>query len=116
MIQWAINLYQAHTLALSLYAYAAPAAVNATVFTLRTVKEYRKDLANRAESASNPKTWGYTPTLTIGHIVARLLGIVLPIVNVIAMIGNLDKVFEYIGNFFSWIYNILDIPLVPKRK
>ena len=129
---WAMGIWYAHTPMVATLAYGVPAINNAIDFTLRTVKEYRKDLVSRATAREQRERWdaasneqrdrsdmhypsSYDPTLTVGHLVGRFLGIVLPLVNVIVMIANLDRVFEFLWRVFDWLGKVLDIPLVPKR-
>lgn len=132
-IEWSLGLYHTHTPTVILFGYMLPFVINAFEFTLRTIKEYREDLSTRAKAANTKRAYddwclanpissrnapivtGYTPTLTIGHIFARLLGIFTPFINFIVMICNMDRVFDWIGEVFSWMGRVFSIPLVPKR-
>jgi hypothetical protein len=115
MIDWFINLYHVHTNIILLFAYLMPMAFNAFEFTLRTIKEYRSDLMKRAVWEKDPAIVFYDPSLTVGHLIFRFIGTFAPFINVLAFIGNLDRVFEWIGHFFRFFWNFLEIPLVPKR-
>ena len=137
MIDWIVKFYVAHTVSLLLYAYLIPLLVLAFIYGKRTVTEYRTDLANRAKAiedkpryeaewaANQAKPYTqqqhvngqiiYRPTLKLGHIIWRLVGIVTPSINVILLVGNLDILLEAIGRIGDWIWKFFDIPLVPKR-
>lgn len=134
---WSLGVFNAHTSLVVLLGYILPFVINAFEFTLRTIKEYRNDLKRRTEAseareryAAEMNAWNvagkplgdrphspnsYNPTLTLGHVLARLLGIFTPFINFIVMICNLDRVFEWIGDIFRWMGQLFDIPLVPKR-
>lgn len=136
MIQWAINIYSGHPSTVVIVGYITPFVMNAFEFTLRTIREYREDLTNRSKAdtakaeykikvaeydskdqrASYPRSpEDYRPSLKLGHIIARLLGIVTPFINFFIFLRNLDKVFELIGQGFKWLGKFFDIALVPKR-
>lgn len=136
-VEWSMGIFHAHTSLVVLIGFILPFVINAFEFTLRTIKEYRADLDSRSKSADYAAKYavavtvwkdagsvyrdrpsepiGYSPTLTIGHVFARLLGIVTPFINFIVMICNMDRVFEWIGEVFSWMGRVFSIPLVPKR-
>jgi len=114
-VDWSVGIWNAHTPAVFLIGYALPFVINTFEFSLRTIKEYREDLRSRAEAIEYPKSHFYYPHLTVGHILARILGIVTPFISFIVMIANMDRVFEWIGNIFRFFGRLFDIPLVPKR-
>lgn len=129
-VNWSLDLFHTHTPSVILFGYILPFVVNAFEFSLRTVKEYHADLTRRAKSAKEyeayiqavgtndrlvPRVSTYEPTLTIGHILARILGVITPFINFIVMICNMDRVFEWIGNIFKWMGKVFSLPLVPKR-
>jgi hypothetical protein len=136
-VDWSLGIFHAHTSLVVLIGFIMPFLINAFEFTLRTIKEYRNDLASRAKATTAAAAYAeelvkwkaagsvyrnspnepreYEPTLTIGHILARLIGIVTPFINFIVMICNMDRVFEWIGECFSWLGRVFSIPLVPKR-
>jgi hypothetical protein len=94
--------------------YWLPFGYNSTVFLLRTIKEYRADLADREEALKETHSY-YHPNLTVGHVVARTLGTILPIVNIIAMFCNIRAFLDLIHNMVKFIIKVLDKPLVPKH-
>lgn len=136
-VEWSLGVFHAHTSMVVLLGFIVPFIVNSFEFILRTIKEYREDLANRAKSAASKvayqaelDTWrdkgspgrlpydttkGYNPELTVGHILARLIGIFTPVINFLVMVANMDRVFEWIGNGFRALGKLFDIPLVPRR-
>jgi hypothetical protein len=84
---------------------------NSIEYTRRTVLDYIKDVKAREEAKY------YTPSLKISTIVARFLGAVLPVINVWCFFFDvLADIFSvWLGTFFEWFWNVLDIPLVPKK-
>lgn len=136
-VDWSLGIFHAHTSLIVLIGFIVPLVMNGLEFILRTIKEYHGDLTQRAKSAayqteyeqtvekwkaagsiyrdrpSEPK--GYEPTLTVGHILARLIGTVTPFVNFFVMLANMDRVFDWIGRGFRYLGSFFSIPLVPKR-
>lgn len=87
--------------------YWMPLALCLYGYTVRTYRDYRKDLAAREKDY-------YFPELTVGLIVGRLVLAVVPVGNLFAAVFNVAP--EVFGDFFRWLGKALDIPLVPKRK
>jgi len=136
-VDWSVGIWNSHTPAVVTFGYIMPFVVNGFEFTLRTIKEYREDLNNRAKAIASEKAYKdwqeskaqltdpkgvlapivkfYEPTLTVGHILARLIGILTPFISFIVMIANMDRVFDWIGNAFTYLGKLFSIPLVPKR-
>jgi hypothetical protein len=86
-------------------------------------EEYKTDVANRTEyekTLSSPNfdpngSWrpSYTPTLTVGTVVGRIVVSLVPLVNIFKGIYFLFHIGSDIVGFFNdW----LNIPLVPKRE
>lgn len=92
---------------LAFFLYWLPLALCLYGYTVRTFRDYRKDVAAREKDY-------YHPELTIGLIVGRLVMAVLPIGNLFAAVFNVAP--EVFGDFFRWVGKALDIPLVPKKK
>lgn len=100
---WVIALQWNSLLAFLLY--WTPLAVCAVTYTVRIIEQYKKDLADR--EADNQS---YYPELTIGFIVGHIFLSITPCINLGA------AVFDCMGAIFKRLKQILDIPLVPKRK
>jgi hypothetical protein len=115
MIQWAIELYKEHTFWMATLGYALPVLINAFIFSQRSIAEYFKDISERSKQAKNQNDY-YVPTLTIGSLVLRFLGVVLPIVNACVMIRNSHRILAYISYVFEWIGDVMNTPLVPKNR
>ena len=86
---------------LALFTYWIPLLVCATVYSLRFVGMYKRDLKGCKEKY-------YTPSLTIGVIVWYLVVTLAPAVNMLAM------VFDCGSSVFEWLGKTLNIPLVRK--
>lgn len=124
-VTWSLGVYHTHTPSVIILGYMLPFIVNASEFTMRTIKEYRDDLSNRAKCVRErleynklknmPYPSTYIPKLTLGHILARIIGTVTPIVNAIVCICNMDRVFDWIGSVFDWFGKVFSMPLVPNR-
>ena len=100
IINW-INAYQFNDL-LALYTYWVPLAVCIIVYVCRCAREYRQDVKDCA-------TLYYTPKLTVGIIIWRVILAVLPGINIFAL------VFDCAGAVFHWIGRVFDMPLVRKQ-
>ena len=87
---------------LALFVYWIPLLVCLTVYLFRAIGKYKQDLKNCTEKY-------YTPTLTIGWVVGRLLGSIIPVVNLSCM------TFDCLASLFKWIDQFLDIPFVRKQ-
>lgn len=82
---------------------------------IRTVCQYRSDLARRAEAmTADPRSSRsiYTPTLKVGTIIGRVLGSVIPVVNVCYAVFSLIP--EAMGGLFKWLDRTFDFDLVPR--
>ena len=88
---------------LALIIYWIPLLICATVYLTRTLLLYKADLKKCQDKF-------YTPTLTVGLIVWRVILTVTPCVNLLA------TVFDCSSSVFRWLGKFLDIPLVPKRS
>lgn len=95
--------------------YWLPAALCAYGYLVRSVKLYRRDLAERAavESDATGRTH-YYPRETFGSLIGRAVMTVLPVGNLFAAIFNVAP--EVFGDLFAWIGRVFDQPLVPKRN
>lgn len=108
MIDWAVKFYTEHTNTLLYFAYLLPLIINAVLYSIKSVKEYKRDL--RASLLPY-----YTPCLTIGSILGRIIASLLPAVNVIALVRNIPNVLTFLGEIFYWLYKFFSIPLVGNR-
>lgn len=91
--------------------YWLPLALCLYGYSVRTFRDYRKDVADRDDAEHGRY---YVPTLTIGLILGRLLMALVPVANLLAAIFNVAP--EVFGDFFRWLGRTFDMPLVPKRK
>ena len=89
--------------ALALFIYWIPAAICLSVYFLRCVSLYQKDLSKCEEKH-------YSPELTVGLIVWLLICAITPAVNLFAL------VFDCASSVFKWLGGLLNIPLVSKRE
>lgn len=88
---------------LALAVYWIPLAICLVVYFFRAVGAYKIDLERCTKKH-------YTPTLTIGWIVARIIGSTLPVVNLFCL------TFDCLASMFKWLENFLDIPFVRKQN
>jgi len=77
-------------------------------FTIRSIKEYKKDIKNRVKYNT------YCPTITIGDIMCRIFWSIIPILNILNVIFNLAP--EIFSDIFTLIHKFFDIPLVPEKE
>lgn len=77
-------------------------------YTLRTAKNYRKDLARRESETF------YHPTDTIGALMGRALVSIIPVANIWAAMFDLAP--EVFGRLFKWLGQVFDQPLVPDNE
>jgi hypothetical protein len=96
-----------------LFLYWLPLAMCAVGYTVRTWRNYQKDVKSRDEQEAAGKVW-YVPTDTIGTLIGRAIAAVLPAVNLCAAAFDVGP--KLFGDFFEWIGKVFDIPLVPQRK
>lgn len=99
--EW-VTSYQFASL-IALYTYWIPLVVCSVVYVIECGALYRADVKASAEKF-------YTPKLTVGYIVWRVINTTLPAINIFAM------VFDCAGPVFRWLGEAMDIPLVRKRK
>lgn len=78
-------------------------------YTIRTGKNYRKDIKARDKLFDS-----YHPTDTIGTLIGRALVSIIPIANLWAAIFNLAP--DFFGELFDYIGKIFDQSLVPRKK
>lgn len=105
-----LAVYRDHEHFLALYCYGVPVIYNAISYSHELVARYSDEVSRRRMFKSS-----YYPKLTVGWVVGAFFKTFLPIVNVISMVGRLPWMFELFGRVLSWISEVLDIPLVPKR-
>ena len=88
--------------------YWIPAVLCLIAYTVRSWKEYQKDLKSREKSGY------YRPTLTIGSILAKLFASLMPGLNILSLVFHVGAgMISTVGEFFS---KLLDIPLVRPKK
>ena len=100
---------------IALVAFWLPLLLCAYGYIIRSARDFANDRAARANSElpASQSNGYYSPTITIGTLVGRVLLTVVPIVNLFAAIFDVaPKVF---GDFIKWFGKAFDIPLVPKR-
>jgi hypothetical protein len=78
-------------------------------YSIRTGKNYRKDVKDRGDSSKS-----YCPTDTIGDLIGRALVSIIPIANLWAAMFNLAP--DFFGELFEYIGKVFDQPLVPRKK
>lgn len=88
--------------------YWVPVAICAVGYTLRTWKNYQKDVRNLHKKEY------YYPTDTVGSVLGRVAAAVCPVVNLLAVVFDLGP--EALKGFLKYFGNVLDRPLVPRRK
>lgn len=112
MIDWIVSHTPEWNSWLALLLYWMPAALCAYGYTVRGLRKYRQELADRAKAESDERAY-YHPELTFGHIIGHAILTALPVANLFAAIFSVAP--EVFGDFFSWIGRVFDQPLVPKR-
>lgn len=109
MIEWFETFITNHAwngwLAIGLY--WAPLSLCAFGYTVRSWRNYQKDMEKRAKEEH------YYPSETLGDLIGRALVTVLPIANLWAALFDMAP--EVFGRFFNWIGRVFSQPLVPKR-
>lgn len=88
---------------IALCTYWLPLVVCATVYTIRSISQYRSDIEESKKDY-------YCPTITVGNIINRFLASILPAVNVFAM------VFDCADSVFRFFSDVLDRPLVGRKN
>lgn len=92
--------------------YWIPLAICAFGYFLRTLKNYRKDLASRSEAIETDGH--YRPTDTVGTLIGRGIAATIPVCNLLCAIFDVAP--SLLGRFFGFIGRVFDQPLVPKIK
>lgn len=97
--------------------YYVPLLLCVYGYAIRTWRNYQKDVQARelAEAIDDvTRRPHYYPTDTIGTIIGRGLVTVIPVANLFAATFDVGpKVFS---SFFGWIRDVVDQPIVPKRR
>jgi hypothetical protein len=92
--------------------YLVPLVFCLVFYTVRTVKNCRRDIATRARH--NPKEGEYyCPTDTIGTLVGRALVSILPVANIWAAMFDLAP--AVFGKLFKSLGKLFNQPLVPRQ-
>ena len=82
-------------------------------YTVRTVKNYRHEIARRQECVQGNYT--YFPKLTLGVVVGRAFCAAMPGVNLVALVFSVAG--PMLQDIFRFFGALLDIPLVrPHQK
>lgn len=97
---------------LALYLYWFPLGICLVGYTVRLVCLVKKDLANRREAAVPGNH--YFPSVTVGSILGMVLLSFVPLVNLMAAVFDLTP--WMLPKVCDWFRDLLDIPLVPRRK
>lgn len=77
-------------------------------YTLRTWKNIQYEKKARSEADY------YTPSETVGTLMARLLYTIVPVVNLFAAIFDVSP--EVFKSFLSWLRDVFSFPLVPDKE
>lgn len=99
---------------LALYLYWFPLAICLVGYPIRLVYLVKKDLELRREAASVEPGGYYHPTVTVGSILGMVLLSLVPLVNLMA--ATFDLTPKMLPKVCDWFRELLDIPLVPRRK
>lgn len=91
------------TSALAIFLYWIPALICLSVYSVRAVRYYKDDLTKCTDDY-------YRPNLTVGRLVWWILCSITPGANLFAL------VFDCASSIMGFLVDVLDIPLVPKRK
>lgn len=79
-------------------------------FTIITIRNYIED---REKREIKDPFYYYNPTDTLGDLICRIILTTLPIINIITALCLLPGMFV---DFFEWIRDIFDTPLVPPKR
>jgi amino acid permease len=96
------------------YLYWAPTLYCLVFYFVRTVVNYRVDKEQHEKYLKDPRTNYYSPSENVGGIVGRIVVSFLPVVNIWCALFDLTP--DVVTRFTKYIGNLLDIPLVPKKK
>lgn len=99
---------------MGIYLYWAPTLYCLVFYFIRTVVNFREDKERHDKYLADPRNNWYAPSETVGTILGRLLTSVTPVMNIWAALFDLTP--EVFKRFFKYFGNLLDIPLVPKKK
>lgn len=97
---------------LGLYLYWFPVGICLVGYTVRTVLLVKEDLKKRREAALPGGC--YIPGVTVGSILGMVLISWIPLVNLLAAAFDLTP--KFVPKLCDWFRDLLDIPLVPRRK
>lgn len=87
--------------------YAIPACICLISDVHKTVQDIKTDIRKRSEAY-------YSPEVTIGRLLGKLLLTLIPVVNIIKALMYLLTDFAEI--VISFVDKVLSTPLVPKKK
>ena len=118
MIEWIVGFSVATFTFNSIFGFALywiPLLACFVGYTLRTIKNYKKDVKERDEGYitqySNTPSQIYSPTDSVGDILGRIFVSIMPIANFMCMIADIAPAF--FGKFFDWLQKTFSQPLVP---
>jgi hypothetical protein len=109
MIDWVLAFRFNSLLAVGLY--WVPLFLCAIGYSVRLIKEVRKDKEDRAECRKGSYNY-YHPSVTIGTIVFYALVSIAPGTNLVALVLHIG--YDMLASVFEAIGKVLDKPLVPK--
>lgn len=115
MIDWIVGFSVATFTFNSIFGfvlYWVPMLCCAVGYSLRTMKNYRKDIKERVSYT----TWshGYSPTDSVGTILGRFFICFIPIANLVCTIADIAP--SFFGRFFDWLEKTFNTPIVPDSK
>lgn len=113
-MNWLIENIPAWNSFLGILLYWVPLTVCLLGYTMRTMKDIKKDVSKRAAADADPKNSYYSPTITIGKILGRLFASICPIWNLLAALFDIGG--DLIGNIVGFLADKFTQPLVPARK
>jgi len=89
--------------------YWLPLMISGVGYTIKTIKQTKKDAANRDKDPEH-----YYPTVTLGTILGRLFLVTCPVVNFFnALFFHVFQIASQVVDFLAEVFNQ---PLVPKHK
>lgn len=92
--------------------YWVPLLMCTISYFIETIGDYQRDYAERERLESDDKI--YTPSLTFGTIIARVLKAVIPVLNLACLVFDVFwRHLRFIGNLLETTFNQ---PLVPAKK
>lgn len=96
------------------YLYWAPTIYCLVFYFARTVINYREDKARHQKYLEDPRNNYYSPNENVGGIIGRIIVSFLPVINIWCALFDLTP--GVVKRFSQYIGNLLNIPLVPKKK